>query len=1152
MIPRALVAATERGHRSIVSLLLGIGADVKMILHDTTSWGLTNQDHIYGPESLSRLLDRGVDVDLVVHHTTALVAAAEGGYNSIVSLLLDKGADVNMIVNDTTALIAAMKKGHENIEVVRLLLDAEGTDLNIAAGHYGAALITAICTCQSPTSDSSDNVRQPPPLLMLILGRNPDVSTTAGVYGTALMAAISNLQFPEQTIANLDQQDTTQSSSGWQWTFLDKLLLSESITQDHINVEVGEYGAPLTAAIRGGNMQLLRFLVARGGDVRLGDSCRTAIGAALAAGWDSQRLHDILQYLVDEGADINVVSSQEFGSALGQAAYMGNMSLVTFLLGCGADPLHVGGTYYQGALEGAYPTALDAALSLGSNAQSDPDLGLITELSKVMECNGKFSQLQRSPPFPMPFTKTGAVRNLMVKAVVKMDGKPDTCYDDQGIRGLPVSAALTAQHADISCAALNQELIIQGLVQLVIGIGTDTLEFKRYENWIRNDVRYFVTRGYDFGEAYAAARVGWRHFRKPEFVHVVERHRGLWLRNAQKIDKERVNSIYRDNTGQEMIKLPYEVMPRRLWDLKSNRVVEFRMLHSELLAYESTTEWQLGKARAKVSHSVPVYWAISHSWEVFMDPAPTPINQHQWHVPLPRRLDLEHGVRQELLSYGIEYVWLDVLCLRQHAVSNVNPSNSQISGPTPFDKTKTEEWKLDVPTIGNVYRVAQGIVRYFNGLGRPFCTQGWDSDRHWLKRAWTLQEIKTENSTINGGILRGSAGSTSNIMNTRGMVAGQVMTLRRAIRPVLKLAADVDSPSGCSLYALVKEMSQRKATQSTDNVAGLVYLLRLTQLPTYDETVSDNDAWTRCLPLLPLARKIELLFDFPYRSVMQQRWFPTWSELMRWPEVNPDCEYSPAVQTKGHRHFKIPDLTDLSGEVAMEGSLFMSDIWALSHCHVTQCSAQGVSYEPVSISLGNNSDKVRKLRHELSIHSPSRTQGESRTSFKKKAGRAPLSKNSQSFKQATWSRLRGLQARASPSRAQASSGRFETNYEVSVKTKVYGFYGPYVSQKPIATTSPSGQPCEFTIATADLGHSRNWVVCEVVKKLRTRCTWDPRAEACDHESGESHQHSSELEIEVHVLRKVGVLRTDFCGEIMAGVASSGDGSALRRIHALFV
>ena len=463
-------------------------------------------------------------------------------------------------------------------------------------------------------------------------------------------------------------------------------------------------------------------------------------------------------------------------------------------------------------------------------------------------------------------------------------------------------------------------------------------------------------------------------------------------------------------------------------------------------------------------------------------------------VPLPHGLDLERDVRQELLDYGIEYVWLDVLCLRQYAVS------------APFSETKNEEWKLDVPTIGNIYRVAQGIVRYFNGLGRPFSAKGWDDERHWLQRAWTLQEIKTENSTINGGIHRGSTGSTSNIMNTYGKMAGQDMTLRSAIEPVLKLAADVDSSSGCSLYALVREMSRRKATKSTDKVAGLVYLLQLKQLPTYDERAEDNDVWERCFHMLPFPRKIELLFDFPYRSE-KQHWFPTWSELMAWPAVNPSCGYSPAVQTKGHRHLEIQGLADISEseEAAAEGSLFMADIWALSHCNITHSSPQ-----PRGQRQPNLGPSLFRSFFHFFVNNSAKPRG------------------------------------------------VDYNVSVGLKdiNKVYGFYSPYVSQKPIETTPQAGQQCEYAIVAADLGHSSNWVVCKVVKRLKARC--NPTPCSCElgveeetGESGKTPQQSSEIEIELEVLKKLGVLRTDFCGEMLAGLGNDSR-SALRRIHALFV
>jgi len=396
--------------------------------------------------------------------------------------------------------------------------------------------------------------------------------------------------------------------------------------------------------------------------------------------------------------------------------------------------------------------------------------------------------------------------------------------------------------------------------------------------WIRNDIRSFISQRYDFGLAYAAARVAWKSFNDPDFNIAV--HRAQWQGNAKLIDEARANAIYTDETGQALIKSSYSIMPRRIWDLKSNRVIEFRMLHSEALARQFLST----HVNAQDLCTYPTFWAITHSWASRMDPVLTSINQYQWPIPLPEGLDLDNTLRVELLNAGGAYVWLDVLCLRQNTIGN------------DLTKLKESEWNLDVPTIGNIYRKAAALVRYFNGLGQPFKAEGWDNPRHWLRRAWTLQEIRTENTTINGACNFGSSVARSPLlMNTKGEVDGVATTLRQALHPVVKLAAQVDSPSGCSVYDLVKQMSKRHSTQPIDKVAGLLYLLRTTQLPTYDGDVSAEDAWTRCFHVLPFARKIEILFDFPYRARAEKmetcssakpnttyyrRWFPTWRQLM--------------------------------------------------------------------------------------------------------------------------------------------------------------------------------------------------------------------------------------------------------------------------------
>ncbi|KAF8457093.1 hypothetical protein BDZ91DRAFT_786036 [Kalaharituber pfeilii] len=464
-------------------------------------------------------------------------------------------------------------------------------------------------------------------------------------------------------------------------------------------------------------------------------------------------------------------------------------------------------------------------------------------------------------------------------------------------------------------------------------------------------------------------------------------------------------------------------MPRRIWDLKSNRVVDFRMLHAEVNSIEVPHK---GTRR-------PTFWAVSHSWTSDMRTVETSVNQYQWPVPLPNGVDIE-SLRKELLTLGADYVWLDVLCLRQQ--SGTSTAQTRTHNNVPLDTIKHDEWKIDVPTIGNIYRAAVQTVRYFNGLGRPFSKEGWDDPRHWLRRAWTLQEIRTENRTFNGGVLRGNGRI---ILNTKGTIAGKVTTLRGAIRPVLKLATDAGSPGGCKLYELTREMASRCATQPTDKVAGLFYLLRATQLPTYDENINDETAWRQCFHVLPFGKKIEILFDFPYRGTEQQ-WFPTWKQVMEWPERDQDYEHTP---TEWPQNRRIPELIEPKRDLE---HIFLCEVWAISHALV---------------------------------HKPSEV----------------------------------------------------NEYEVKIGSEVFGFYCPYLSQAPIETDDR-----QFTLAILDPEQTyNNWVVCKQLNRENGRY----RSEDED-----------ESTIELEVLKKVGVLRTDSNSDFLV---LSGDGdSVMRKINALFV
>ena len=360
-----------------------------------------------------------------------------------------------------------------------------------------------------------------------------------------------------------------------------------------------------------------------------------------------------------------------------------------------------------------------------------------------------------------------------------------------------------------------------------------------------------------------------------------------------------------------------------------------------------------------------------------------------------------------------------------------------------------KEWEIDVPIIGNIYRAAEKIVRYFNGLGVRFSTNGWDSERHWLQRAWTLQEIANENTTINGGIPRDDG---QVILNIEGKVSGKVIKLRSALRPVIKLAAQVDSRLGCEVYELAREMNRRYASNPLDKLSGLFYLLGTTHLPCYDAHIPSENVWRRSFYLLPIERAVEILFDFPYRGSDKQ-WFPCWAQFLDWPERDPEYE-----------HMRSRSSTDsIKKNILLDSpSFFISNIWAIPNIVLSKSPKQN-------------------------------------------------------------------------------------EYKVKINDRFFSFYLPYLSQKPIINT---GDQSVFTLAAIDLGHAHNWVVCEAVGKRAGKDVGLVPAKAHLHSDVDGTDVHFKEVAEVNILKKVGVIRTDTCSELMVGGVLGT--SLLQKMDCLFV
>ncbi|EKM52478.1 uncharacterized protein PHACADRAFT_260919 [Phanerochaete carnosa HHB-10118-sp] len=414
------------------------------------------------------------------------------------------------------------------------------------------------------------------------------------------------------------------------------------------------------------------------------------------------------------------------------------------------------------------------------------------------------------------------------------------------------TGAIYDSDADIFCFTLGVDGVLQKLNDV---FGTNySLDRTPSLRGVLGQIVHHPRCRYDFGYAYGWIRRGW--FCDIDYV-------GNRLVNFQEIgDRRREKAITDD-----LITNP-RISPRRVWDLYSNRVLPFYVL--------------LG---ADVPRNL---WAISHSWvpDSQLRRVWTSINDYEWPVPLPSDVDLSQ-IRIELLNLGAEYVWLDVLCLRQEIPPTTLSSHPRRDVVDIWqwreasERTRKEEWRLDVPTIGYIYRCkpSQVVVTYFNGLGRPFRLSAGSlkeegSAHHWINRVWTMQEA-TPNWLL-GGL-------TPQPFDERDPgVYGTIELFHRRMNDLLAILPQGQTPP--DLFALVSFLRLRHARRENDYISGLGYLLQCPVLPIYDETISAETAWERLVRELDPKFLTDLLFLFPITGAdLKARWRPSWEQLMRHP-----------------------------------------------------------------------------------------------------------------------------------------------------------------------------------------------------------------------------------------------------------------------------
>lgn len=297
----------------------------------------------------------------------------------------------------------------------------------------------------------------------------------------------------------------------------------------------------------------------------------------------------------------------------------------------------------------------------------------------------------------------------------------------------------------------------------------------------------------DVGEAYGTLRTWWFAEDLSSVRHMMEMREADIARHRQHAIKG--SCIHKSR-----------IPPRRIWDLYSNRILSSAVMPLPEGEYEYDED-----------STVLNYWTVSHSWvaeeerlEVW-----TKVNAELWPVPLPRATTLEH-IRVELLNMGAEYVWLDVLCLRQH-------------GKPEYEAVREEEWKLDVPTIGYAYSEPfRPCITYFNGLGLPLDTSlhVLQSERHWFNRVWTMQEAVEQ--WLPGGL------------TGEPLIDGTSFFAR-----LENLIGEMWLPG--KQFEVAQNLKARYCTNALDRIASLAYHLRCGTLPLYRENIPEEDAWRSLL-----------------------------------------------------------------------------------------------------------------------------------------------------------------------------------------------------------------------------------------------------------------------------------------------------------------
>ncbi len=389
-----LIKATDEGRAEEVKQLLAMGEDVNMTTRNGASVLLIAAARGYR-EIVEYLIEQGAVVDAAVTESlemagrtvfagmTPLFVALDNNHPGIAYILIQNGADVNKSdANGTTPLMIAAAQ--TDIRVVAMLIK-KGANVNVATTDRYVYDGETVYKGTTPLMTALAKGKTDTARWLIDNGADITAQNENGISALTFAAAHGEADLLWRVLKmGADLEEAAKEDFTWEGKPMFEgttPLMAAAYTGNAENVKLLiEVGADVTvkdrvgrtalmAAASGGYLTAVRLLIENGAEVNAQTTEKFVMSGGIyihhnpgvhpiiPKGWSplagaSYKGHaDVIQYLIDHGADISIKDDVWLMDPLFLASYRGHLDAVKVLLANGADPFAEGkrGTAYNSA-----------------------------------------------------------------------------------------------------------------------------------------------------------------------------------------------------------------------------------------------------------------------------------------------------------------------------------------------------------------------------------------------------------------------------------------------------------------------------------------------------------------------------------------------------------------------------------------------------------------------------------------------------------------------------------------------------------------------------------------------------------------------------------------------------------------------------------